>query len=289
MKFVKMHGLGNDFIVIENFNGQFLNYAALARDLCRRRFNVGADGLLVLLPSACPEIGSFRMRIFNSDGSEAEMCGNGIRCVAKYLYERGYEKEKDFSIETNAGIKRVYCTVRGGHVISVKVNMDLPRWGEGYPERVGQEIVAGGISGRELFQILDLGKTRVEGISLSIGNPHFVVFVDNVDEIPLNRLGSAISTHPCFAMGSNVEFAQFKKPDTIKVRVWERGVGETMACGSGACAVGVASILLGNRSSKINLELPGGVLCIEWEGKGDVFMEGPVEEVFVGEIAEISG
>jgi len=269
-----MHGLGNDYILIDNRANLLAesNLANVARRLCRRRFSIGADGLLLLENSSVADV---KMRIFNADGSEAEMCGNGIRCFAKYCYENGVVEKTELRIETLAGIKEVWLKVEDGKVLSVTVDMGKP------------------ILERERIPVLGEGscineKLEVEGKTykvtcLSLGNPHCVIFVDNVEGFPVESLGPKIENHKLFPNRINVEFVQVLRSDELRVRVWERGVGETLACGTGACASVVAGNLLGRTGKACKVHLPGGNLSVRYE-RGNVLMTGPAEKSFEGTV-----
>jgi len=275
VKFWKMHGLGNDFIVIDNRNLQISDAeaAGLALKLCERRFSVGADGLLLVENSSVADV---KMRIFNADGSEAEMCGNGIRCFAKYCYENNIARKKELTVETLAGIKQIWLTVKGGTVEAVKVDMGAPTL-----ERSKLPMVGTGTCVNEDLQV-NGEKYRVT--CLSVGNPHCVIFVDSVDDFPMQQIGPKIENHKFFPKKINVEFAQVLNRKTVKVRVWERGCGETLACGTGACATVAAGNILGKVDSKVTVHLVGGDLEVEYAGH--LFLRGPAEKVFEGKLFE---
>ena len=271
LQFWKMHGIGNDFIVIDNREGTVGDLAAagLSRRLCERRFSVGADGLLLLSNSAVADV---RMRVFNADGSQAEMCGNGVRCFAKYCYENSILRKNVISIETLAGIKKTWLTIENGIVKAVKVDMGAPAW-----ERSAIPMVGSGICANE-----DL---RVDGqvykvTCLSVGNPHCVVFVPEVGNFPVDVVGPKIETHSAFPNKTNVEFVQVLSNNEIKVRVWERGCGETAACGTGACASVAAGNVLKKTGERVTVHLTGGDLNVEY--RGCLYMSGPAEKVFEG-------
>lgn len=275
MRFTKMHGLGNDFIIINALNGaDIADKAALARETCDRRFGIGADGLVLILPSAS---GDVRMRIFNSDGSEPEMCGNAIRCVAKYLYDRRLIEKAVIQVETLAGII-IPEVLAGpdGKVRGVRVDMGEPRL-----ERA--EIPMNGAPGRVILEPLDVGSTVLQVTAVSMGNPHCVVFVPDLEQVDFETMGPLIEKHPVFPARTNVEFVSVVDPGRVKVKVWERGAGPTLACGTGACAVTVAGVLAGYTERRVSVGLPGGTLDIEWADNGRVYMAGPAEEVFEGE------
>ncbi len=275
MRFTKMHGLGNDFIIVNALNGaDIADKAALARETCDRRFGIGADGLVLILPSAS---GDVRMRIFNSDGSEPEMCGNAIRCVAKYLYDRRLIEKAVIQVETLAGII-IPEVLAGpdGKVRGVRVDMGEPRL-----ERA--EIPMNGAPGRVILEPLDVGSTVLQVTAVSMGNPHCVVFVPDLEQVDFETMGPLIEKHPVFPARTNVEFVSVVDPGRVKVKVWERGAGPTLACGTGACAVTVAGVLAGYTERRVSVGLPGGTLDIEWADNGRVYMAGPAEEVFEGE------
>jgi len=271
MMFWKMHGLGNDYVVMDNRDGKIVGVAAteLARKLCKRRFSIGADGLLLVSNSSVADV---KMRIFNADGSEAEMCGNGIRCLAKYCFENNITRAVDFRVETLAGVKRVWLTVESGQVKSVKVDMGLPTLERGKIPMLGD--------GNCVNEDLLVNGENYKVTCLSVGNPHCVVFVDNVDSFPVQTMGPKLENHPLFPKRTNVEFVQILNNHEMKVRVWERGCGETLACGTGACASTVAGKLTRKISSKVVVHLLGGDLEVEYNNR--MFLSGPAEKVFEG-------
>ncbi|AEM74469.1 diaminopimelate epimerase [Caldicellulosiruptor acetigenus] len=275
MLFSKMHGLGNDFIVIDARGKEDIDYNSLAKRMCHRHIGVGADGLLLVLDSKLADI---RMRIINSDGSEAEMCGNGIRCFSKYVFERGIVKKDKFKVETLAGIIEPELILNEyGLVEKVKVNMgkpsfkrkDIPMQGDPESDAINTSIE---VDGKE-YKIT----------SLLMGVPHTVLFVDDVEKVDIYTLGPKIEKHEVFPRKTNVNFVQVIDKNNIKVRTWERGAGATYACGTGSCASVIASNLNGYTERKANVHLYFGTLEIEWQDSGTVFMTGPAEEVFVGE------
>ena len=272
LRFWKMHGLGNDYIVIDNTSGVFdgIDPKRTAEMLCKRRFSVGADGMLLVCRSSVADV---KMRIFNADGSEAEMCGNGIRCLAKYCFENRIVSKAEMKIETLAGIKTVWLRTENGSVKSVTVDMGSPILEKSMIPMIG--------SGRCIDEELDLNGEIFRVTCLSVGNPHCVVFVDDVERFPVERYGPKIENHPAFPRRTNVEFAEVLNEDELKVRVWERGVGETLACGTGACASVVAARLTGRASGKCNVHLRGGDLRVEFEDDG-ILMSGPAEKAFEG-------
>jgi diaminopimelate epimerase len=274
MNFWKMHGLGNDYVVIDNRDGAIpeKETAALAKRLCERRFSIGADGLLLVYKSAKADV---RMRIFNSDGSEAEMCGNGIRCFAKYCYENAITPKSEFDVETNAGIKHIVLTVEKGAVKLVKVDMGAPNW-----NRSALPMQGKGTCINEALQVDEDETYKVT--CLSMGNPHCVIFVENVDECPVEYIGPMIENNPAFPKRTNVGFVQVLGKNELKVRVWERGCGETLACGTGTCAAAAAANRLGKVKDKVTVHVLGGDLQVE-VGK-TIFLTGAAEKVFEGRL-----
>jgi diaminopimelate epimerase len=271
MKFWKMHGLGNDYIVIDNRDGKVsdVEAAELAFALCKRRFSVGADGVLFVFNST---VADAKMRIFNADGSEAEMCGNGIRCFAKYCYENNIVRKSEAVVETLAGNKRTWLTVENEVVQSVIVDMGVPVFERSKIPMVGQ--------GNFVNEELQINRESYKATCLSVGNPHCVIFVDAIDDFPVQLVGPKIENHQLFPKRTNVEFAQLLSENEVKVRVWERGCGETLACGTGACATVVAGNLLEKLVSKVRVHLLGGDLEIEYTDH--LLMKGAVERVFEG-------
>lgn len=280
MKFTKMHGLGNDFIFLDHFLGaeelgaEERDYAALARKLCHRQFGIGGDGLIAVLPS---QVADVRMRIINSDGSEPEMCGNGIRCLARFAYDRGYVKSNPLKVETLAGVLTLYITLENGQVEGVRVDMGEPILeAEHIPVQVPGHPV--------LDAVLEVGGEEIRFTAVSMGNPHCIIFVPDTEKVDFERLGPAIESHPLFPRKTNVEFVQVLSPREVKMKVWERGAGPTLACGTGACATAVAAILNGKTERTVKVHLPGGDLQIEWGADNHVYMTGPASYVFKGEL-----
>lgn len=279
MRFTKMHGIGNDFIMVDGFKEKLppdLKKAAIK--LCDRHFGIGADGLVFVLPSDKADI---RMVIINSDGSEAEMCGNAIRCFAKYVYELGYVQKEEFQVETLAGIMVPKLQLQDGTVEGVTVDMGEPDFRRSAVPILGE----GEQALNEPLEVLD--KT-FNITSMLMGVPHTVVFVDDVDNFDLLKYGPAMECHPIFPRKTNANFAQVISRNEIKYRVWERGAGLTLACGTGACSVLVASVLnnLADRQAKVHL--PGGTLEIKWADNNHVYMTGPAVAVFTGEVCDSS-
>ncbi|MBN2518290.1 MAG: diaminopimelate epimerase [Candidatus Altiarchaeota archaeon] len=269
--FTKMHGTGNDFILVDcRSSVPFSDIPEAARRLCHRRFGIGADGLILILKSSKADS---RMRIFNADGSEAEMCGNGIRCFAKYLYDHGLVKQKSLTVETLAGIIRP-------EVLNGLVRVDM-----GMPKLARRDIpLMGKDSDKVLNEPLALKDRNISITAVSMGNPHAVLFVEDIGSYPVEAVGREVENNNLFPQKTNVEFVEVLNKDELRIRVWERGVGETMACGTGACASLVASFLNGKTHRKARVHLPGGVLEVDWRDDNRVFMTGPAEEVFKGEL-----
>ncbi len=277
MKFTKMHGIGNDFVVINCLTQPIPEeqLSEISRKLNDRKFGIGGDGLILVLPS---KVADFRMRMFNPDGSEAEMCGNGIRCFAKYLFDRKLLGDPQIRVETKAGVKTIKMLTRGGKVESVRVDMGQPRL------RRSEIPMRGDDSERVVGEPLKVDGSRFQITAVSMGNPHVVIFDDNVKNMDLERLGPQIENHKSFPERTNVQFVQVCSSSEIILRTWERGAGITLACGTGACAAVVASALNNKTGKHVRVHLPGGDLVIEWTGDNRVMMNGPAEEVFEGEI-----
>lgn len=278
MKFTKMQGLGNDYVYVNCLQEKIDNPSELARKISNRHFGVGSDGLIMINPS---DKADFEMEMYNADGSRGEMCGNGIRCVAKYVYDYGLTDKTSISVETLGGIKYLDLTVEGGRVKLVKVDMGKP---ELEPEKVpvkadGDEVVDAPI---------EVDGTEYRMTCVSMGNPHAVVFVDcDVKEFPLEKIGPKFERHERFPRRVNTEFVRVIDCHTAEMRVWERGSGETLACGTGACAVAVACVLNGLTEDEVTVKLLGGDLHIKWDRRKDtVYMTGPAEAVFDGEWKE---
>jgi diaminopimelate epimerase len=274
MNFWKMHGLGNDYVVIDNRDGKIADtdMYVMAKKLCERHFSVGADGLLLVSDSAMADV---KMRIFNADGSEAEMCGNGIRCFAKFCYENGIVQKSEFTVETLAGIKTVWLTLQDAQVKLVKVDMGAPNW-----DRSSLPMVGEGKCINEDLQVD--GDETYKVTCLSMGNPHCIIFVDNADEFPVEYIGPIIENHPAFPKRTNVGFVQVISRNELKVRVWERGCGETLACGTGTCAAVAAANKLGKVKDAVTVHVLGGDLHVE-VGK-TLFLSGAAEKVFEGRL-----
>lgn len=274
MDFVKMHGLGNDFVFIEDKTGQDKDYTALARAMCNRHTGIGADGLIVIVDSRVADV---RMRIINSDGSEAEMCGNGIRCFAKYVYDNGIIEKKRFTVETPAGIMEPEITVGADNKAElITINMGRPSFNR-------SEIPMEGAEGRVLNEDLCVNGANWKITSLLMGVPHTVTYVDDVDTVDIEKIGPLFEKHEAFTKHTNINFAQQMDDRTVKVRTWERGAGATLACGTGSCSVAVASFLNGRTGREVDIQLPLGTLHIEYrEEDGNVYMTGPAAVSFTG-------
>jgi diaminopimelate epimerase len=284
MKFTKMHGIGNDYVYVNGFTEPVADPAAVARKVSDRRFGIGGDGLILILPSSVADV---RMRMFNADGSESEMCGNGIRCVAKYAHDHGVSRSNPMQVETGRGVLSLALKVTDGKVQSVTVDMnepvlDLPRIpvnSEMLGKREGDQTY--------LLKLKSVGpevETTFAATFVSMGNPHAVIFVNDVKSIELEKLGPRIENHPSFPRRVNAHFVQIVSPGEVIMRTWERGSGITLACGTGACAVCVAGVLTAKTSRHMLAHLPGGDLTLEWrQADNHVYMTGPAAEVFSGE------
>lgn len=270
LKFVKVHGLGNDFVLLPDWDPKFGDPSKLAVKFCHRRLGIGADGLVLLFPSSPA---GWSMRIFNPDGSEAEMCGNALRCVADYLITGGRVGGPEVTIDTRAGVKQA-IVLPGGQV---RVDM-------GAPVLESPAIPVSGPPRRIIGEEIKIGGENFKFTAVGMGNPHCVIFLEPGREVEVPRIGPLLERHPYFPQGVNVEFCRVESRDQVRVRVWERGAGETMACGTGACATLVAGVLEKKLNRRAEVILPGGVLNIYWSPEGPVFMEGPAEEVFTGEL-----
>ena len=277
IKFTKMHGLGNDYVYIDAINQKIENESSLAKFVSNRHFGIGSDGLILICKS---EIADFKMRMFNSDGSEAEMCGNGIRCVGKFVYDKGLTNKITVKIETLAGIKTLILNTKDGKVETARVDM-------GEPILEAEKIPV--ISTEKTVQNLELEaeNKKFKFTCVSMGNPHAITIVENTKEFDVEKYGKVLEIDKAFPKKANIEFAQIIDRQNINMRVWERGAGETLACGTGACATAVACNLNGLTDRKVNIELLGGTLNIEWnETDNHVYMTGPAVTVFDGELYE---
>ena len=273
MKFTKMQGLGNDYVYVNCFEETIANPSELAIRVSNRNFGVGSDGLIMINPSKAAD---FEMEMYNADGSRGEMCGNGIRCVGKYVYDYGLTDKTVVTVETLGGIKTLHLTVENGKVKYVKVDMGSPRL---VPEQI--PIIAEGENVINAPITVDDQEYYMTGVSM--GNPHIVVYLDNVKDLEIEKIGPKFENHERFPNRINTEFARVIDRQTVEMRVWERGSGETLACGTGACAVAVASILNGLTDDKVTIKLLGGDLLIEWNRETNtVYMTGPAEVSFDG-------
>jgi diaminopimelate epimerase len=274
--FTKMHGLGNDYLYIDGAKHAIADPAGLSRAMSHRHLGAGADGIVLILPG---DAAPFRMRIFNADGSEAETCGNGIRCFAKYVYERGMTGETAFTIETGGGPNRVQLNVEGGKVVSVRSNMGRPKF-----DRAEIPMTAdSGPAGRVIEEPLAVGGMSYRITCANIGNPHAVVFVDDATAAPLAEIGPKIERHPAFPRRTNVEFVNVVDRGNIVMRIWERGSGITMASGSGSCGAALASMITDRVERRVKVHLVYGALTIDWAEDGCVYQEGPATEVYTAE------
>lgn len=275
LQFTKMQGLGNDYVYVDCTKKKLENASEVAVKVSDRHFGIGSDGLILINAS---NVADFEMEMYNADGSRGEMCGNGIRCVAKYVYDYGLTDQTHISVETLGGIKYLDLTVEEGRVRQVRVDMGRPML---CPAEI--PVIANGES--VIDMPIEVDGTEYRMTAVGMGNPHTVVFMEDVDELEIERIGPKFEHHPCFPNRVNTEFVKVLDQNTVKMRVWERGSGETLACGTGACAVAVACILNGLTENEVTVQLLGGDLLIEWDREADkVYMTGPAEVVFDGEI-----
>lgn len=275
MKFTKMQGLGNDYVYVNCFEEKVENPSELAVKVSDRHFGIGSDGLILIRPS---EVADFRMTMFNADGSESEMCGNGIRCVGKYVYDYGLTDKTEVSVETLAGIKYLKFLIKDGKVDMVTVNM-------GEPILKPELVPVVGEGDAVIDSPIEVAGKEYKMTCVSMGNPHSVVFVDDVDNFPLHEVGPLFEHHKAFPRRVNAEFCQVIDRTHARMRVWERGTGETLACGTGTCATAVACILNGKTEDEVTITLLGGDLIIRWDREENViYMTGPARVVFDGEI-----
>jgi diaminopimelate epimerase len=276
MEFTKMHGAGNDYVYVNCFTERVDNPEQTAIAVSNRNFGIGSDGLILIMPSSSADV---RMRMFNSDGSESEMCGNGIRCVAKYAYDHGIVSKTEITAETGAGILTLQLFPgTDDKVERVRVNMGIPRLTRAEIPMLGEP------AGRVVNEPLNILHTTFHITSVSMGNPHCVIFIDDVTNFQVEKYGPLIENHELFPRRTNVEFVEIISPTEVKQRTWERGAGETLACGTGASAVCVAGVLNGVTERKILNHLSGGDLELEWAEDGFLYMTGPAVEVFSGTI-----
>ena len=274
MKITKMQGLGNDYIYVNGLEETVEDPAALARRISDRHFGVGSDGLILILP--CEEA-DFRMRMFNADGSESEMCGNGVRCVAKYIHDKGLSDKDEIRLMTGAGIKILKLTIENGQTVKVRVDM-------GEPELKPEKIPVNLPGDKAVAVPVRAGDLEMKMTCVSMGNPHAVIPVEDADSFDVHGIGADLEVNPLFPNRTNVEFVSVRDRGHLRMRVWERGSGETMACGTGACATLVACVLNDLCERKAVLELNGGPLMVEWDpATNHVYQEGPAEFIFEGE------
>ena len=275
MKFTKMQGLGNDYVYVNCFEEKIENPPAVARYVSDRHFGIGSDGLIMINPS---EVADFEMEMYNADGSRGEMCGNGIRCVAKYVYDYGLTDKTHISVETLGGIKYLDLTVEDGKVVLVRVDMGSPILTPAQIPVIADESEAVAVP-------ILVDETEYQMTCVSMGNPHTVIFIDDLEHLEIEKIGPKFEHHERFPNRVNTEFVKVLDRHTASMRVWERGSGETLACGTGACATAVACILNGLTEHEVTVKLLGGELKIEWQGEGHpVYMTGPATVVFDGEI-----
>jgi diaminopimelate epimerase len=270
-----MHGLGNDYVYIDCFREKVEKPHELAIKVSDRHRGIGSDGLILIMPSdSC----DFRMRMFNADGSEAQMCGNGARCVGKFVYDEGHTRKNEITLETKAGVKTLQLFPLNGKVEKVRVDM-------GEPVLAAPQIPVRWEQAQLINQILDFEPEKYALTCVSMGNPHAVIFTPGIDALDIEKIGKKIENHPMFPERTNVEFVEILSPTHARMRVWERGSGETQACGTGACAVAVAGVLNNLLERRATISLLGGDLELEWDAAGKhVFMTGPAVKVFEGEI-----
>ena len=274
MNFTKMHGCGNDYVYVNLFNEEIKDPASLAVAVSDRHFGIGSDGLITIGPS---KVADFRMRIYNADGSEAEMCGNGVRCVAKYVYDHALTDRTRITVETGAGVKELTLTVENQKVALVRVDM-------GEPVLVPEQIPVDAKGERVVDEPIIVGEKEWRMTCISMGNPHAVVFVDDVENFPIEEYGPLFENHVRFPKRTNTEFVKVHTRNEVSMRVWERGSQETWACGTGTCATAMACILNGLTEDTVLVHLRGGDLTIEYDrNTNHVFMTGPATEVFEGE------
>lgn len=274
MKFTKMHGIGNDYVYVNCFQEEVKNPSEVSKYASDRHFGIGSDGLILIKPS---NVADFKMDMYNADGSQGEMCGNGIRCVAKYVYDYGLTDKENISVETLAGIKYLDLTIENGKVALVKVNM-------GSPELIPEKIPVAAEGNRAIDVPLEVKGNQYQMNCVSMGNPHCVIFMEeDVRKLNLEAIGPDFENHERFPKRINTEFVNVLDNHTLRMRVWERGSGETLACGTGACATAVAAMLNGYIQKEVTVHLLGGDLTIQWDG-GDapVYMTGPATTVFDG-------
>ena len=275
LSFTKWQGCGNDFVLVNGFSERLdeEDLGALAQKICDRHYGIGADGLILVLPSKAAD---FRMRILNADGSEAEMCGNGIRCFAGVVHDEGLSDKEEFTVETGAGILVPRLQLADGKLQGVRVDM-------GEPTLAGDRIPVLGFGAAHVVeQPIEAGGEKLSMTCVSMGNPHCVIFVEDAEAVPIERIGPLLERHEAFPKKTNVEFAAVLDASHIRMRVWERGAAVTLACGTGSCATLVAAALTGRTERAAEVQLDGGRLQIEWAEDNHVYMTGPAEKVFAG-------
>ncbi len=273
MIFTKMHGLGNDYVCINCFRERVEDPPGFARALCDRHYGIGADGLILICPS---KVSDFKMEIYNSDGSVAGMCGNGIRCLGKYVYDYRLTGKETLSIETKSGIRNMHLHIQDGKACGAMVDMGVPRLNaHSIPILSEKDLV--------INDPIEVQKQNYRMTGISMGNPHAVIFSEEINGISLEETGRELEFHPRFPERANIEFCHVTARDRMEIRVWERGVGETLACGTGACAAVVASVLNDLTDEEVIVKLLGGELSVRWDRKvNHVFLEGPAVKVFDG-------
>lgn len=273
MIFTKMHGLGNDYVCINCFRERVEDPSGFARTLCDRHYGIGADGLILICPS---KVSDFKMEIYNSDGSVAGMCGNGIRCLGKYVYDYRLTGKETLSIETKSGIRNMHLQIQDGKACGAMVDMGVPRLNaHSIPILSEKDLV--------INDPIEVQKKNYRMTGISMGNPHAVIFLEEINGISLEETGRELEFHPRFPERANIEFCHVTARDRMEIRVWERGVGETLACGTGACAAVVASVLNDLTDEEVIVKLLGGELSVRWDRKvNHVFLEGPAVKVFDG-------
>ena len=273
MIFTKMHGLGNDYVCINCFRERVEDPPGFARALCDRHYGIGADGLILICPS---KVSDFKMEIYNSDGSVAGMCGNGIRCLGKYVYDYRLTGKETLSIETKSGIRNMHLHIQDGKACGAMVDMGVPRLNaHSIPILSEKDLV--------INDPIEVQKQNYRMTGISMGNPHAVIFSEEINRISLEETGRELEFHPRFPERANIEFCHVTARDRMEIRVWERGVGETLACGTGACAAVVASVLNDLTDEEVIVKLLGGELSVRWDRKvNHVFLEGPAVKVFDG-------
>lgn len=275
MNFTKMHGIGNDYVYVNCLIEEVSDPAAVARYVSDRHFGIGSDGLILIKPS---QNADFEMDMYNADGSQSGMCGNGIRCVAKYVYDYGLTNKTQISIDTKSGIKYLDLTIENNKAVQIRVNM-------GAAELEAKKVPVVSEHDQVIDEPIEVDGKQYRMTAISMGNPHAVVYIEDVQGLEIEKIGPQFENHPCFPERVNTEFVRVIDDRTVEMRVWERGSGETLACGTGACAVAVASILNGYTKEEVTVKLLGGDLQIQWDREhNQVYMTGPATVVFDGKI-----